>query len=66
MSDFEVLGKITQPPEMGGGVQYVCLINGVKWWVPDDMANADRQKVEVWVDDGGTVKDLTPEEASSL
>lgn len=67
MSDFEVLGKVGPDPLLpGSGTRYVCRINGSIAWVPDDMENADRQKVEAWIEDGGTVKDLTPEEASSL
>lgn len=61
--DFTVLGKVTNED---GSVMYVCMINGKKWWVPDDLDNVDRQKVQAWIDDGNPMPDLTAEEASKL
>lgn len=64
MSDesFVVLGKF----HSHGAIQYVCRIDGDKWFVPDDLANTDRQRVQEWIDAGNPVADLTTEEAASL
>ena len=58
---MEILGWQKQNPGMPGMKMIVMIDdNGVRWSVPDDMDNSDRQKIKAWEDEGNVIPDEAP------
>lgn len=42
---------------LGQNAGILAVIDGTDWLVPDDMDNADRQKIAAWEEEGNTIPD---------